>query len=274
MPRLLFTSLLTALLLAPALASDGAPTALAESAEIDCYSDEAEEVCEAALTQASYWTDAELKTYSGKEYDEIRLKPTEDGFVPMIAGEGGMDFDHDIVAEVVFRNQDKLPSKMSGAKSVEYLGSGFDDKIGAEYTDAYFMLDLTLFYATFKQRMYKRKDGDTTVLWFEQLTPEMAGPDKWAAYEKRQQEIEEGLSLRWAFGSVLRLADIYGMFVVTKGSQQTTRITFVSKMEFGDDAGFIAQAGSQMRGVLRAGLKSGFVACVEIAKENQEKAKK
>lgn len=265
--------LLAALLLFPTMLAHATPSALAESAKIECYSDEAEQVCEAALTQGAYWGDAEIKTYSEKEYDEIRLKPTDDGFVPMITGEGGMDFNHDVVADVVFRNQDKLPQKMSGAKAVEYLGSGFDSKIGAEYTDAYFMLDLTLFYATFKQRMYKRKDGDTTVLWFEQLRPEMTGSEKWAAYEKRQKEIEDNLSLRWAFGSVLRLADIYGMFVVSKGEGHTTRITFVSKMEFGEDAGFIAQVGSQMRSVLRSGLKSGFLASVEIAKENQAKLK-
>ena len=265
--------ILATLLFLPTAVASATPSALAESAEIECYSEEAEKVCEAALTQGAYWGDAEVKTYSGKEFDEIRLKPTDDGFVPMITGEGAMDFQHDIVADVVFRNQNKLPAKMSGAKAVEYLGSGYDSKIGAEYSDAYFMLDLTLFYATFKQRMYKRKDGDTTVLWFEKLTPEMTGAEKWAAYEARQKEIEDNLSLRWAFGSVLRLADIYGMFVVSKGDAHATRITFVSKMEFGEDAGFIAQAGSQMRGVLRAGLKSGFLASVEIAKENQAKAK-
>ena len=254
-----------------AVADGPSPTAWASDVQINSYSDEAEEVCQSALKADGWWGDAEVKTYSGKQFDQIRLKPTDDGWVPMITGEGGQDFDHEVVAEVVFRNQDDLPNRMSGAKAVEYLGAGFDDTIGAEYTDAYFMLDLTLFYATFKQRMYKRSDGETTVLWFEKLTPAMVDDATWAKYEARQSAIEEDLSLRWAFGSILRLADIYGMFVVSDGDKHTSRITFVSKMEFGDDAGFIAQAGSQMRGVLRSGLKSGFQASVEIAKDVQKK---
>lgn len=254
-----------------AAAEESAKPSATDPVELECYSAEAEQVCEAALTQPTYWNDAEIKTYSGKDYDEIRLKPTDDGFVPMITGEGGMDFDADVVADVVFRNQNRLPDKMSGAKVVEYFGSGYDKKIGAEYTDAYFMLDLTLFYATFVQRMYKKQDGEKTVLWFEKLTPEMVSSETWASYEKQQEHLESELSLRWAFGSVLRLDDIYGMFIITPGENHQSRITFVSKLKFGDDAGFIARAGSQMRGVLRSGLKSGFSASVEIAKENQAK---
>lgn len=238
---------------------------------IDTHNSEAEKVLQAALTESSYWNDADARTYDNKQYDEIRLKPIATGYVPMITGQGGMDFDPEVVADIVFRRQNKLPEKMDGAKAVEYFGSGYDKTIGAEYTDAYFMLDLTLFYATFTQRMYRRSDGDKIVVWFEKLTPEMVGEAKWAEYEMKRVEIEEGLSLRWAFSSILQIENIYGMFIVGAGDDYRTRITFISKMEFGDDAGFIARMGSQMKSVLRSGLKSGFEASVSLAKEEQAK---
>lgn len=252
---------------------EAAASVFGQAVRIDCHSSEAEGVCQAALTEPNYWNDANAREYSDRQYDEIRLKPVETGFVPMITGEGSMDFDADVVADVVFNNQDQLPARMDGAKAVEYLGRGYDETVGAEYTDAYFMLDLTLFYATFTQRMYKRSDGDKTVLWFEKLTPDMVGSTKWTAYQARQVEIEEALEFRWAFSSILRLEDIYGMFIISKGDTHTSRITFISKMEFGEDAGMMAKMGSQMKSVLRSGLKSGFIASVQIA-ESKQAAKK
>lgn len=262
-------SVATFLLLLSMPAAAGSAVAVPD---IDCYSDEAEQVTRSALENAAYWGDAEVKTYNNKNYDQIRLKPTDDGWVPMISGEGQMDFRHEVVAETVFFHQNRLEQLMSGAKAVRYLDRGYDNTIGAEYADAYFMLDLTVFYATFTQRMYKKTEGETTVLWFEQLRPEMVTPAKWASYAEKQKQIEDSLSLRWAFGSVLRLSDVYGMFVVQPGDNRSTRITFVSKMEFGEDAGFIAQVGSQMRSVIRAGLKSGFDACVQVATNLQNNA--
>ncbi|MCO4745377.1 MAG: hypothetical protein KC912_11360 [Proteobacteria bacterium] len=258
---------------APAATEEASSSVFGSTVRIQSYNKEAEKVLQAALTEATFWSDADAKSYSGHEYDEIRLKPTDTGYVPMITGQGGMDFDRDVVAEIVFNHQDKLPERTDGTKAAKYLGRGYDSTIGAEYTDCYLMLDLTLFYATFTQRMYRRTDENKTVMWFEKLTPDMVSAETWAEYEMKRVEIEEGLSLRWAFSSILRLENIYGMFIVNNGDTHKTRITFISKLEFGDDAGFIARMGSQMKGVLRSGLKSGFVASVDIAKWKQEQKK-
>ena len=59
------------------------------------------------------------------------------------------------------------------------------------------------------------------------------------------------------------------MFVVEPGTTRKTRVRFISKLGFGDDAGWVAKMGSQMPSVLRSGLRSGFGACVAIAAQQQ-----
>ncbi len=61
------------------------------------------------------------------------------------------------------------------------------------------------------------------------------------------------------------------MVVVTPGEELESRVTFVSKLTFGDGTGFIAKVGSQMPMVIKAGLKSGFDACVAIARDEKHK---
>ena len=50
-----------------------------------------------------------------------------------------------------------------------------------------------------------------------------------------------------------------------------SKVTFITKLSFGADAGWIAKMGSQMPSVIRSGLKSGYNACVAIAKIEKKK---
>ncbi len=257
---LFFALLVTAL---PSLAS--APSGI----EIQMRNAEGEAVIQAALSDPTFWDDANVRTYDGEGYEEVRLKPADPGYIPMIVGEGGQDFDHDVVSEVVFERQDQLSRHMAGAKTVEYLGRGYDEEIGAEYTDAFFYLDLSFFYATYIQRMYRRSEGGATVLWFEKLDESFVDSATWAQYQARVAEKVEEVDRRWTFNRILEVDEIYGMFFLESGQTHESRITFVSKLSFGDDAGFIANVGSRIPGVIRSGLRSGFDASVAICKEHQ-----
>ena len=85
---------------------------------------EAQQVLTKILADESYWADATRTAYEDELYDELRLKSTATGYVPMITGEGREDFPHQVVADTVyFRNLD-LPKYMSGAKVIQVLGSG------------------------------------------------------------------------------------------------------------------------------------------------------
>ncbi|MCA9566724.1 MAG: hypothetical protein KC656_02740 [Myxococcales bacterium] len=246
--------------------------AWSEPVHVDLRQDEGERVLNGILgDDASFWKDSWEKSFEDKVYDLMRLKSLETGYVPMISGEGLEDFAHEVVVETVYERNVWLPRHTSGTKIVLPLGSGYDSSVGAEYRDSFYVLDLTVFYATFPQRMYKRHDPETntTVLWFEKLKPEWVG-DRWSAYEASMKNATDTMETRWLGSSIVQVDDVYGMFVVSPGKRRRSRVSFVSKLSFGDDAGWIARMGSQMPGVLRSGLKSGFQASVAIASEIQK----
>jgi hypothetical protein len=229
------------------------------------------------LSDSAFWADAWKRTYTDKLYDEIRLKSTESGYVPMITGEGLQDFDHDIVADVVYLRNKDLPKYMSGAKVVMPLGSGFDPVVGAEYRDSFYILDLTVFYGYFAQRMYRKHDpvANQTVLWFEKMNASFVDAAVWTAYGKQMQASLDNLERRWPpFNALIEVSDIYGMFVVEPGATHTSRVSFVSKLSFEKGTGFVAQWGSQLPPVVRAGLMAGFDASVAIAKHETERRAK
>jgi hypothetical protein len=237
---------------------------------------EGQDVLNRILADEAFWRDAWKQAYTDQVYDEIRLKDTDSGYVPMITGEGDQDFAREVVADIVyFRNTD-LPGYMDGAKAVVLLGSGYDSVVGAEYRDCFYVLDLTAFYGYFPQRMYRRHDSatDTTVLWFEKLNQGFVGEAKWTTYQKRMQEVLDGLDRRMLFNSLIEVTDVYGMFVVEPGQKRKSRVSFVSKLTFGSGSGWIAQVGSKLPPVLKAGLKSGFSASVAIARQETERRKK
>lgn len=240
---------------------------------VDLRHDEGEKVLNGILaTEATFWEGAWERAYEDKVYDLMRLKEIPSGYVPMITGEGLEDFDHDVVVETVYDKNSWLPRHTSGTKVVLQLGSGYDKTVDAEYRDAFYVLDLTLFYATFPQRMYKRHDPttNTTVLWFEKLDSSWTTPERWSAYDTKMKHAVETMDTRWLGSSVVPVGEIYGMFIVSPGTAKKSRVSFVSKLTFGDDAGWVAKMGSQMPSVLRSGLKSGFRASVAIASEVQK----
>jgi hypothetical protein len=234
---------------------------------------EGQEVLNKILSDQAFWSSAWKQSYTDKPYDEIRLKDTASGYVPMITGEGDQDFANEVVADIVFLRNTDLPKYMSGAKAVILLGSGYDPVVGAEYRDCFYILDLTAFYAYFPQRMYRKHDEskNATVMWFEKMNESFVDAATWTKYKSKMDTSLTNLERRWAFGSLIEVSDVYGMFVVEPGNRRKSRVSFVSKLTFGEGSGWIAQMGSQMPSVLKAGLKSGFSASVAIAKHETER---
>ena len=73
--------------------------------------------------------------------------------------------------------------------------------------------------------------------------------------------------LRWGvFNSVVPLTEAFGMYLSEPGKKHTTRVTLIAKLRFGSESGFIAKMGSEIPFVLKAGMQSGFMASVEIAR--------
>jgi hypothetical protein len=246
----------------------------APTVNVRTHGAEAQQVLTKILADEAYWADSTRTSYDDELYDELRLKSTDTGYVPMITGEGREHFPHRVVADTVyFRNLD-LPRYMSGAKVIQVLGSGYDKTVGAEYRDCFYILDLTMFYGYFAQRMYRRTDPatNTSVLWFEKMDASFVDAGTWTAYQEKTTHALDHLERRWApFNALIEVTDVFGMFVVEPGKTFETRVSFVSKITFGDGTGFVAKWGSQIPSVIRAGIKAGFDASVAIAKK--EKAK-
>jgi hypothetical protein len=120
--------------------------------------------------------------------------------------------------------------------------------------------------------MYRDTDATgRTVLWYEKLDEKFVDPATWAQYQQKIEASKESVDRRWVLGSVVEVGDIFGMFVVEPGRTKKSRVTFITKIVFGSDAGWIAKTGSQLPVVIKAGLKSGFRSCVELAQEEQRR---
>jgi len=235
---------------------------------------EAQATLNRILGDQSYWNGAWKQNYSYRLYDEIRLQSTDSGYVPMITGEGQQDFQNEVVSDIVYYQNEDLPKYMSGCKLVVPLGSGYDPVVGAEYRDSFYILDLTLFYGYFGQRMYRKHDDarNQTVMWFEKLDSKFVDASTWSDYQGKMKGALDGIERRWPpFNSEIEVTDVYGMFVVEPGKQHTSRVSFVSKLTFDKNAGMVASWGSQLRPVVRAGLEAGFDASVAIAKHETDK---
>jgi hypothetical protein len=219
-----------------------------------------------AWSDPTWWDDAWKQTFDHQLFDEIRLKPVEHGYIPMISGEADVDIPMKLVADVVFTEMPKLTQYMSGAEAVTTLGAGVDPTVGAAYRDTYFFIDLGVFYMTWTQRAYLQVGDDRSIVWFERLDPSWLDDASRQDYDAKIAAANAAVDTRWVFGSVIPVGDIFGMFVIEKGATHESRVTMVSRLEFGDDAGWLAQWGSQLPAVLKAGLKSGYGASVAICK--------
>ncbi|MFT5682461.1 MAG: hypothetical protein ACI8RZ_003379 [Myxococcota bacterium] len=268
--RLWSRLLLCFLLALPGLEAVAAPT-LGGQTELRTRDQAANRILNMALADA-FWQSSTKNNYSGHLYDEIRLRSYGGGFVSLVTGEGEEDFRPEVVADIVFRQQNEIPQHIEGAKDVVLLGEGIDPINGAPYTDTFFYLDMTLFYATYTQRMYRLEAGDgRTILYFEQLNESFVDASTWAQYQSTIQAASEAVEKRWVGNSVIPITKIYGMFIVSPGEVRQTRVTFINSLSFGEGTGMLAQMGSKMPAVIRAGLQSGFNACVAIASSEQKK---
>src|SRR5690349_14013013 len=114
------------LLVVPALASRGTtlpesfawnevcvpPSYATSTIDLKMLDKEGQEVLTKILADEAFWSGAWKQAYEGKLYDEIRLKDTSSGYVPMITGEGDQDFVQEVVADVVFLRNTDLPKYM------------------------------------------------------------------------------------------------------------------------------------------------------------------
>ncbi len=240
---------------------------LGESVSIKLHDKRAAGILNRALTDETYWSGASVYKYTDQLYDEIRLKPVGDGYLTMITGEGRDDFPAELVGRTVFDHQDKLPKHMDGAKALPLLKKGTDALVGAPYVDRYFLADFALFYGEFFQRSYNFSLSDgRIVIAYEKIAEDFIDANQWAKYREARQKTLDTTALRWAFSSIVEITHSYGMFVVSPGTTQTSRVTLVAQLRFGEGTGMVAQMGSKMPPVLKAGLQSGFDASVAVAK--------
>lgn len=261
--------LLCFLLVLPGLEAIAGGPALGNQTELRTRDKTANRILNLALTEP-FWQGATKNAYTGRLYDEIWLRSYGDGYVSLVTGEGEQNYRHQVVADIVFRQQNEIPQHIDGAKDVVLLGEGIDPVNGAPYTDTFFYLDMTFFYATYTQRMYRLETDDgRTILYFEQLDESFVDAGTWAGYQQKIQASSAAVEKRWVGNTVIPVTEIFGMFIVSEGENRETRVTFINKLSFGEGTGMLAQMGSKMPPVIRGGLQSGFNACVAIARTEQ-----
>lgn len=258
--QLAATATLAALPL-PALAGAGG------AVNIKMRTPEAMRLLNPALTNPGFWSGASISRYDNQLYDEIRIKSLDAGYLMLITGEGDEDFTPDGVVKTVFEHQDKLPRHMDGAKALPRVRLGTDSFAGVPSNDRYFLADLGFFYGEFFQRSYKfdLTDGRKVVA-FEKIKQKWVSAATWEKYQARRQSTLDRVEMRSVFGSMVEMTDAWGMFVVSPGTKHASRVTLVAKLRFGEGTGMMAQLGSKLPPVLKAGLKSGFDASVAVAK--------
>jgi hypothetical protein len=222
-----------------------------------------------AVSTLAFWQSATLTEYDGQRYDQIRLRPLDSGYFTLITGEGQADHDHEVVVDTALRYQERLPAIDKKAVAISILGQGIDPVSGLPYVDTLFFLDFTLFYGIYIQRSYRLDVGRQTFVFFETLREEHVDPATWQRYQVRRQEAIEDAELRWVLNRVVPVQEVFGTFIVEPGRTHATRVSFLVRVRFGEDAGSLAQLAAEMPTVLRLGLQSGFTNCVRIAAEEQ-----
>jgi hypothetical protein len=241
----------------------------AASNEFSIRNEKGSTILNKALFENGFWDDSTKTAYKNKNHDEIRLKSMDNGYLTYISGCGDTDFDIEHVAEAVFWHQKELPTHMAGAVACTLLGSGTDPVVKRPFTDTFLLGDFDFFYSTYFQRMYRfdLPDG-RVVLPFELIPKDFISKEEWPRYLARKQELVDQTKDKrrgFLFGDVLDMAELYGMYVVSPGDVHKSRVTMIARLRFGGDS-WIADFGSKLPFVLRAGLANGFRAHVDIVK--------
>ncbi len=246
----------------------GTRSLLANGKNINLYNADGNKNLNAALYDRSFWKGADVTNYQDRIYDLSRTKWIDNAYLTYISGEGGEDFTHEQVVHTVLTHQTNLPKHMSGAVLCTFLKNGVDKRTGVAFTDLFFVGDFDFFYAEYFQRMYRfdLPDGRTACA-FECLRQEHLNEKDWLRYnEVRKKELARiKPTLRWMFGDILPMQEIFGMYLVEKGKNFKTRVTLIAKVRFGGDS-WIANFGSKIPYVLRLGMESGFESCVAVAR--------
>lgn len=271
--RLLMLAAVVLMFVAPAWA--GGP-ALGKGAQLQTRDPQANRVLNQAI-QPGFWSSADKSDYPGGKYlyDAIWLRwiePANDkpGYVVLITGTGNENFNHDVVSDIIINKQDRIDNMVDGAEAVVFLGGGTDPRNGLPYKDSYYVLDMGAFYATYAQRMYRLDAPDgRSFMFFEKLDSSFVDAGTWARYEAQMQQTTDSVDRRAVFGSIVPVEQIFGMFMVNPDDTMESRVTFMAKLGFSSD-NWVASLGAKMPPVLRAGLASGFDACVQIAREEQK----
>ena len=192
------------------------------------------------------------------------------GYLTYVSGCGDTDFERETVAKSIFWHQNMLPNHMVGAVACTLLGHGEDPVVKRPYTDTFLLGDFDFFYASYFQRMYYFELADGRLVCpFELIKPGFVDPKAWEIYQKTQKnliETTESKRRSWMFNSILDIDEFYGMYVVSPGDVHKSRVTMVARLKFGKGS-WLADFGSELPFVIKAGLQSGFRAHVEIVKE-------
>jgi len=257
-----------------ALPAQAGGPALGTGATLRTRDATANQVLNQAL-KPGFWGDASKSDYPGGKYlyDAIWLRWVESvggqpGYVVLITGTGNENFNHDVVSSIVIDKQDRIDDMVSGAEAVVNLGKGVDARNGLAYQDTFYFLDMGVFYATYAQRMYRLDEAGRSIMFFEKLDASFVDAATWSRYEATMKTASDSVDRRSVFGSVVPVEQIFGMFMVNPDDTQESRVTFMAKLAFSDD-NWVASLGTKLPPVLRAGLSSGFDACVQIAREEQ-----
>jgi hypothetical protein len=261
-------TLTTCILLGLAPVAQAEAPAAAPSVTVKTHDPGAARVIGALLTDEHYWDGAWRRTYTGRSYDEIRMKEVEHGFLPRITGEGGRDVPGDVIAEVIFQHFDELPAHLAPAERALNLGRGHDAHVGAEYSDSWFFLDVPFMYIEFSWRLYRARTPTGSLLWFEKLTPAIAGAETWSRYQTRIDAARATVDRKPVFGSIVEPTEAYGLFIVEPGAVHESRVTFVARVLFGAETGWLASYASQVAIFLRTALAQAFDAALAISMEH------
>ncbi|MDO8520260.1 MAG: hypothetical protein Q7T11_08895 [Deltaproteobacteria bacterium] len=231
------------------------------------------------MMNPAFWAGADISDYHEEfragesHYDEIRFKETPNGLRPKISGE--VQIPADVVAQLVFRNQDLLPDVFSRVLIIHNLGQGYDSEVGAYYQDNLQVLDADFFNVTYMQRMYYRKDESTGAiyLWFEKLTSERF-PDVYARHRAEADRVieENDDKLGLFFTGMVEPSGFYGGFVLTPtAGKQRTRVSVSSVVNFSNG---LVQVVSQLQPIVEKGLQDAFEAYTAIAQKVLDKQSK